>query len=192
MHEYLRLTVSVGIAILTFMGTANADTVLNISPPSPTVAPGSTFTVDVDITGVTDLYGYQFDLSFNPSVLAAVSSSEGSFLSSGGATFFIPGTNDNVGGTVSATANTLLTAISGVNGSGTLAIFTFTALKAGTSAISIQNETLLDSNLNVISDTTSGGTVTVSVAPVPLPASLWVLVSGLGGLAVLARKRIAA
>jgi hypothetical protein len=164
------------------MGTANASTVLNISPPNQTVALGSTITVDVNVSGVADLYGYQFDLSFNPSVLAAISSTEGSFLTTGGATFFIPGTNDNVGGAVSGTADTLLTAISGVTGSGTLAMFTFTAIGSGASTISIQNVTLLDSGLNSITNTTMDGSITV--APVPLPASFLLLATGLAGLSL--------
>lgn len=183
MHKHLRvLGVALGAAILTVMGTANASTVLNISPPNQTVALGSTITVDVNVSGVADLYGYQFDLSFNPSVLAAISSTEGSFLTTGGATFFIPGTNDNVGGAVSGTADTLLTAISGVTGSGTLAMFTFTAIGSGASTISIQNVTLLDSGLNSITNTTMDGSITV--APVPLPASFLLLATGLAGLSL--------
>jgi len=146
---------------------ANAQAVLSVDPSGQSVTAGSDFTVDVDISNVTNLYGYQFDLTFNPSVLEAVSSSEGSFLSQGGATFFIPGTNDNVAGTVFATADTLLTAINGVSGSGQLVAFTFDALEAGTSSMSIVNETLLDSNLNVISDTATGGSVTVGSGSVP-------------------------
>jgi len=163
---------------------------ISVDPTTQTTSTGTVVTVDVDIANVSNLYGYQFDLTFNPSILRAVSSTEGPFLSSGGSTFFIPGTNDNVGGTVSATDDTLLTAINGVSGSGELAAFTFDAIGAGTSAIGIQNETLLDSNLNVIADTTTGGSVTVTSGAAKAPEidpafamSSFALL--LGGLAVI-------
>jgi Cohesin domain len=163
---------------------------ISIDPTTQTTSTGTIVTVDVDITNVTNLYGYQFDLTFNPSILQAVSSTEGTFLPSGGATFFIPGTNDNVGGTVAATADTLLTAINGVSGAGELAVFTFDAVGAGTSAIGIQNETLLDSNLNVIPDITTGGSVTVTSGAVSAPeidlaSALGAVTLLLGGAAVL-------
>jgi hypothetical protein len=187
-RNYLSLATAASLTLLTALGTAaNASTVLSISPSAQIVGSGSTFTVDVNISGVTDLYGYQFDLSFKPNVLSAVSSSEGSFLTEGGATFFVPGTNDNVGGVVSGTADTLIGAIPGVTGSGTLAMLTFRAIGTGTSALSIQNETLLDSNLNLISDTTTGGAVTVTA--VPLPPSFALLVSGLAALLLTRLKR---
>jgi hypothetical protein len=152
-----------------FVASANAQAVLSIDPTTQTTSTGTVITVDVDVANVTDLYGYQFDLTFNPNVLQAVSSSEGSFLSSGGSTFFINGSNDNVGGTVSATANTLISAESGVGGSGQLAVFTFDAIGNGTSALAIQNELLLDSNINILSDTTTGASVTVASAMVQAP-----------------------
>src|SRR5271157_4900574 len=80
----------------------------NLSVASPgTVSQGSTFTVDVNISGVTDLFDYQLDLTFNPSIVSATGVSEGSFLSSGGPTFFLPGTIDNVGGPITLNADTL-------------------------------------------------------------------------------------
>lgn len=106
--------------MLTLIATvvANVQAVLSVEPSSQSVASGSVFTVDVDISNVSNLYGYQFDLTFNPSVLASVSSSEGSFLATGGnATFFIPGTDDNVVGNVFATADTILSAVPGASGS---------------------------------------------------------------------------
>lgn len=170
---------------------------LSVDPTTQTTTSGSVVTVDVSISNVSDLYGYQFDLTFNPSVLRAVSSSEGSFLPSGGSTFFISGTNDNVGGTVSANADTLLTAINGVSGMGELAVFTFDAIGTGTSALGLRNETLLDSGLNVISDTITTGSVTVSsgtfAAPEIDPAiatSAFALL--LGVLAVLRASRASA
>jgi general secretion pathway protein D len=182
------------LALGAFAGLASARAVLSIDPATQTVSTGSTVTVDVDITNVTDLYAYQFDLTFNPNVLYAVSVSEGPFLATGGSTFFIPGTNDNVGGTVSATADTLLTAIHGVSGSGELAAFTFDAIGSGSSALNIQNETLLDSNINVISDTTSAGSVTVRSSTARAPeidaaSTMSALTLLLGGLLVLRGKR---
>ena len=104
----------------------------------------STFSLDIAVTGVSDLYAFQFDLGFDPTILAVTSETKGSFLPSGGATVFIPGTIDNVGGAVSNTADTLLTAIAGVSGSGTLAVIDFQVLGPGTSAINLFNAQLLE------------------------------------------------
>jgi hypothetical protein len=174
---------------------ANAQATLSIDPTSQSTSTGTVVTVDVDIANVTNLYGYQFDLTFNPSVLSAVSSSEGSFLTTGGnSTFFIPGTNDNVDGVVLATADTILSAVPGVNGSGELAVFTFDAIGKGTSALGFANVMLLDSSFNSISNTTTGATVTVGsgTAKVPEidPASTASALSLLlGGLLVLRDRR---
>jgi hypothetical protein len=172
MAKHWRLSLAFGVTTLSVWGSpvsAQSAATLSVDPIAQTAPTGTVVTVDVDIANVANLYGYQFDLTFNPSVLQAVSTTEGSFLSSGGSTFFIPGTNDNVGGTVAATADSLETAISGVSGSGALAVFTFNAIGSGTSAIGIQNEILLDSNLNVIADTTTGGSVTVTSAATKAP-----------------------
>jgi adhesin HecA-like repeat protein len=159
-----------GVAALGgYAAMAVAQATLGIDPTAQIITAGSVVTVDVDIANVRNLYGYQFDLSFNPTVLEAVSSSEGSFLSSGGTTFFISGTNDNRGGTVAATADTLLTAVNGVSGSGELAVFTFDAIGKGISTVAIQNETLLDSNLHVIAGTATGGSITVTSGAAPAP-----------------------
>ena len=169
MRNQFLLAVSLLAGAAGFAEAAGAQAVLSIDPTTRTTSTGSVVTVDVNVSNVSDLYGYQFDLTFNPSILQAVSSSEGPFLATGGSTFFINGLNDNLGGTVSATADTLLSAVNGVSGSGALAVFTFNAIGNGTSAIGIQNETLLDSNFNILSDTTTGGSVTVGSGVVAAP-----------------------
>ena len=194
MRSYLRfaiLSFSVGV----LGSAAHAQAVLSIDPTTQTTSTGTVVTVDVGIANVSDLYAYQFDLTFNPGVLQAVSSSEGSFLAGGGSTFFINGSNDNVGGTVSATADTLLSAVNGVNGSGELAVFTFDAIGNGSSALSIQNELLLDSNFNILGDTTTSGSVTVGSGVVTAPemdpnSGIAALTLLLGGLAVTRGRRM--
>jgi hypothetical protein len=190
MRNHLLLAAAVLAASTGFVAKANAQAVLSVDPTTQTTSTGTVITVDVNVANVTDLYGYQFDLTFNPNILQAVSSSEGSFLSSGGSTFFINGNNDNVGGTVSATADTLLSAVNGVGGSGQLAVFTFNAVGNGTSTLAIQNETLLDSAFNILSDMTTGGLVTVASATVQAPeidpgSAVSALTLLIGGLTVL-------
>jgi adhesin HecA-like repeat protein len=145
---------------------ATASAILTVTAPAA-VSTGQSFEVDVDVSGVTDLYAFQVDLGFDPNILSATTIQEGSFLAGGGATFFVPGTIDNGSGLISATANTLLTAISGVSGSGTLIAFGFTAAGSGISPIAISNPILLDSHFNNNDATLANASVPVSSVPEP-------------------------
>ena len=164
---------------------ARADSVVSIQPSVSIPGVGETFDVLVEISSVSDLYAFQFDISFDPAILSAIDVTEGSFLPGGGFTFFIPGSIDNIGGSISFTADILLTAVSGVSGSGTLADLQFQALTVGTSPVNLSNVILLDSNLSDIPYNTSNG----SVSPVPEPATMLLLGSGLLGLVGYGRIR---
>jgi len=190
MKKTLLLAMTALAAVLLFVPrNCFADSVLSVVGPA-TVSPGDTFVVDVNVTGTADLYAFQLDLAFDPTVLEATGVSEGAFLPGGGTTFFLPGSIDNTGGTVSFNSDTLLSAISGVSGDGTLLVFDFTALGSGTSPLTIENEILLDSGLNFISDTTEGGSVTVQGQTggggggtnVPEPSSLLLLALGVAAV----------
>jgi hypothetical protein len=144
---------------------------------------GNSISLNVIISSVRDLYAFQFDLSFDPGTVSAVSITEGSFLTGGGATVFLPGTIDNIGGTIASTADSLIGAIPGVNGSGTLAILTLTGLALGTSSIDFSNVILLDSSLNSIAASSQSGSVTVTSTGVPEPKTLVLLIAGMSLLA---------
>jgi hypothetical protein len=165
---------------------AKADAIFSVSAPG-TVTVGEAFVVDVNISNVADLYAFQFDLGFNASVFSATFAGEGALLPAAGATFFIPGAIDNAGGSILSTADTLLSAVPGANGGGTLAVFDFTAIGSGTSPITLSNVLLLDSKLNSLSASVRDGSVAVS--PVPEPSSLLLFLAGLAGLFAVASSR---
>src|SRR5271157_1101426 len=170
--------------------SAFAGSILSVDPLSSSVSLGSNFTLDINIANVTDLYAFQFDIGFGPSVLQAMGVLEGPFLATGGCncTSFFPGFIDNGAGNVTFIANTLLGPGPGVNGSGTLAILQFLASGAGTSTIDISNFILLDSNLNEIDATTESGTVTVT-SPIPEPSGILMVGFGVVWMAgALSRK----
>jgi len=150
-------------------GMASADSVsLNVSSAA-SVPQGNNFTVDVNISGVTDLYDFQFDLSFDPTILQVTNIAEGAFLPGAGATFFLPGFIDNSSGTITFNADTLEAAIPGANGAGTLIEFSFDASSVGTSFLNLDNIILQDSQGNLISSSTTNGSVTVTSVTVPTP-----------------------
>jgi hypothetical protein len=165
-----------------------ADAVVTAGSANVTI--GEIFNVPVDISQVSDLYAFQFDLSYDPTILELLNVSEGSFLASAGTTFFIQPTVDNTSGTATATADSLIGAIPGADGNGDLAIFSFEAIAAGTSTIGLSNVTLLDSSLNPIPFTTTDGQVvsvsTVSTVPEPNCVPIVGLLIALAGL--LSRK----
>jgi len=171
--------------------TAHADGAsvnLHASPDPATV--GSTVTLSVDLSAISDLYAWQFTLNFDPSLLQASSVSEGAFLGSAGATYFAPGTIDNSAGTISFNADTLLTAVAGANGSGTLLTVSFSAIGSGTSALSFADTLALDSQLNDIAVQWNGRSLAVvSAVPEPVPALM--LAAGLLLVGARLRRRSA-
>jgi hypothetical protein len=154
-----------------------ADAIVSVFPSASTVNPGDTVIAYINVTGVVDLYGFQFDLNFNPAIIAAGSVSEGPFLGLGGFTFFIAGNIDNVGGSITNTADTLLGPVPGVNGDGTLATAQFTAIAAGQISLGVSNVLLVDSQGNPIST-------------VPEPATLALAVVGAAWLIFVARRKM--
>ena len=150
---------------------------LSLEPPSETVQPHQGFSLEVRVADIPELFAFQFDLAFTPTIPAA-RVTEGPFLPRGGATVFIPGTINNTVGTITLTADSLIGAIPGVSGSGTVATVDFQALALGTSPITLSNVILLDASLAGISASTVDGTVNV----VPEPATVLLLTTGLIGL----------
>lgn len=177
------IAMALGLAL--HASVASALPILSIDPPSTVVGLGKTFSLDVAIRDVTDLFFFQFDLAFDPAILAATSISEGPFLPNGGATFFIPGTIDNAAGSINSTGDSLLGLTPGVTGSGTLASVRFDALAFGTSPLTLTNILLLDSAGSPIAFDTEAGAVSV----VPEPATLILLGSGLAGAALMRNRR---
>ncbi len=119
--------------------------ILSLTPSVPLVNVGETFTLNIEIADITNLYGFGFDLNYDASLVSVVPSGpfvedvvEGPFLPTGGATFFISGFNNGIG-TIVSTLDALLLNVSGVSGSGILASVLFKAEAAGASPFSLSN-----------------------------------------------------
>ena len=169
--------------------SALAAPVLSIEPSITLVQRFQTFELGVDISGVDDLYSYQLDIAFNPSLLQANAVTEGPFLPSGGPTLFTPFMIDNVGGTITFIGGLLLGMVPGVSGSGNLAMLSFTSgARYGTSPIIISQTLLNDSSGNPIvpADPVNG-----MVKVVPEPASVWLMGAAISAL-VLRYRRLSA
>ena len=105
----------------------------------PEIYIGDTFTLDLIARNVIDLAGWQFDITFDPTMLEAVEVNEGDFLKTeGGATFFQKGTIDNTTGKITKLSSARLNE-DGVSGTGTLLSVTFSAKAGGETRLSLDN-----------------------------------------------------
>jgi len=142
------------IICLIIPSVAIAETV-SIDPPeikSPEV--GQTLTLDVMIEGAKGLFGFEFDLSYNPEFLKFLSATEGDFLQSAGQTFavspIIYGEKPKDGGVGTIRMGVSQLGGAGVNGDGVLAKVEFEVIKeAGTPILlEFQNFSLFDAQAN--------------------------------------------
>lgn len=135
-------------------------TALVVEPQSVQGTTGQDFTVNVSISNVADLYGWQIELSWNSSLLNVTNVIEGPMLkSSGNSTFFSPVVN-NAAGNLSALCTRLLTFgsnVTGVSGHGTLMTVQFEVIGSGACDLNLYGTQLLDSNSRVISHTVQSG-----------------------------------
>jgi LysM repeat protein len=148
-----------------------------IDPSAREVTVGDTTTVDIRIDNVTNLFGAEVHLTFNPPGLLEVMDADAG---TGGVqiqpgTFLVPDfTAQNVADNA---AGTIDFAISqghddpAVSGSGVLATITFKGLGAGVSTLSFTNVILAAPGGVPIAAGTQGGSVTVVVEETPTPTA---------------------
>ena len=109
------------------------------STDTTSVRVGDRFTLRINAEKVTDLAGWQFNLTFNPDVLEVVEVNEGDFLKTdGGTTFFQKGTVDNAEGKISGLSAALISK-GGVTGTGALLSVVFSAKADGNSQLALHN-----------------------------------------------------
>jgi len=117
------------------IGLAFPETIVAVDPEINVAAPGESFDVNVTVTNVTDLYAFDINMTFNPSILNCTGVEEGAFLKQAGATWWFEPDIRNDKGYV-LFGNSLFPAPSaGANGNGTLATITFKVLAEGTSSL---------------------------------------------------------
>ena len=135
------------------------------STDTTSVRVGDTFTLRIDAEKVTDLAGWQFDLTFDPNVLEAVEVNEGDFLKKGGGTtFFQRGAIDNAGGEITGLSAALISK-GGVTGTGVLLSVTFSAKADGNSQLALHNFQFGSSTGAVIPAGVRDLTITVESKP---------------------------
>jgi len=117
------------------------------------------FTLALTAVGVTDLYGFAVDLTFDPAVVAFDSFEAGAFLDNPGGSVTTQ-VAENPAGTL-VIGQTRVGAFPGVSGDGTLLTLHFTTLVAGTSPFAPANASAFDSTGAALSTQFYGGTATV-------------------------------
>ena len=114
------------------------DDIFSLSTDVTPVRFGDAFTLRLSANDVTDLAGWQTDISFDPAVLEAVEVNEGDFLKAeGGGTFFLQGTIDNTAGEIAKLSSARFG--SGVSGTGMLLLVTFKAKAVGETRVTFSN-----------------------------------------------------
>ena len=115
------------------------------------VSVNESFIVNVSVQGV-NLTGAEFWLGFDENILGAVVVQEGSFLNGSGATLTLPSNlSDSIdNGTGFVWLGSALTGSSVASGGGLLAAITFRALSVGNSSLDLQNVTLVDEGIELI------------------------------------------
>lgn len=168
------------VLLLIAVASASSSATLQLAPSFHSVMIGEFIHINVNVSSITDLYAYQFDLAYSPTRLRAVSISEGSFLSTASPTVFVPGTINDTNGLIEFTANSLQGLVSGASGSGTLASMVFEAIEIGGTQMRVTNGIFIDSDLSLIELSDAYGIVNVRS---PEPA--YGVLLGLAGSAIL-------
>lgn len=122
-----------------------------------------TFTINITVTDVTNLYGWEIKLYFENWILNCTGASEGPFLKTAGSTFFnntIENNYNSTHGRVKAFC-TLLGEIPGVNGTGVLLSVAFKTFRLGITILDITESVLADINGNTMPHTAVDGAVEV-------------------------------
>jgi len=115
---------------------ASPAAVMAIDPAEVLDVPsGETFKVNITVTNVSNLYGWQVNVTFNPSILNVASTEEGPFLKQVNNTVVMKRTNNDGGFLLLSSTFTPPYPTEGATGSGLLATVTFSVVGQGASSL---------------------------------------------------------
>jgi hypothetical protein len=168
----LVILILIGSKNITAINTSSSTTTVYVDPQESIGMIGQNFTINIRISNVVDLYGWELKLGWNATILDSVEVSEGSFLKSGGSTFFTYKTNNTLGYMIIDC--TLLGQVPGVSGSGVLATIKFYVENVGECPLDLYDTILVNSAEQTIEHTAIDGyyyTSVHDVAVIDLKAS---------------------
>lgn len=128
---------------------------IGVDPLTSRAEVGRTFMINIEISDVIDLYGWEFKLRWNSTLLEALSITEGVFLKGGGNTFFVSKINNTVG--YMLVDCSLVGDVPGVSGNGILATAEFCVETRGECVLDLYNTKLVSSLEQPITHTTIDG-----------------------------------
>ena len=179
------LLVTIG-STMSVVADPQASATVFVEPPTiKDKAIGESVTVNINVSNINYLYGWQAGVTFNPDVLNCTGYYEGEFLERGAdpelGTIWCNQTPpwDNSEGIVYFHGCCLLGPVSGVSGSGQLGYLTFEVVGIGVSDLHLTDVILVDSNLErtqhevVDSFTVSWGEVDFSVETTSNLTGIW-------------------
>ncbi|MFQ6039454.1 MAG: cohesin domain-containing protein [Candidatus Poribacteria bacterium] len=139
---------------------------ISIKPDGQIIRSGDTFSMDITVEGVSQLSGYQFDLTFDSTILQAKNVAEGAFLKRDGAdTFWKEPVIDKDKGQISVASARITKG--GIDGAGALATVTFEATREGETVMALENLILSNPKGEALSVSTSGVMVIVQGRETP-------------------------
>lgn len=118
-------------------------TAISFEPSTISRNVGQDFSVNITVSNVADLYGWQLKLTWNATILEAVQAVESTFLKSGGTTFFASKINNTSGYAILDC--TLLGNVSGVSGKGTLSTIQLHVKRPGQCDLILSGTSMLNS-----------------------------------------------
>ena len=173
MRETIRFAARVLLAAGLLMALPGAGVALGtrafVQPPAQTLAVGAQTTVEIRIEQVSNLYGFDAQLSFDPAVLQVVDADPGKAnvqvavgdIFAGKNGFVVGNSANNTTGLISYSIS-LLGEPAGVSGNGSLFRVTFQAKAGGQSALTLTTLRLAAMGGASIPATISDGAVTVT------------------------------
>jgi general secretion pathway protein D len=132
----------------------------SLDPASVTARPGSTFAVNVFLSGAQNVYAVPLQISYDPKMLQMVNISNGGFLSQDGQAVALVHRDDDTTGTLQINTSRPPGA-GGVTGQGTVVTLTFQAKVAGQSTLTIAKGGARDPQMQLMPVAGAVATVTV-------------------------------
>ena len=172
---------------------------VSVSPLSQTVTAGDAVPLAINISGLgngTALSAFDLNINYDPALLGFQFASFGDPALGDQLDLQNFGLNDPLATAGTGTVNLIETdladlppdLLSNQAGNFTLATLTFTSLASGFTPVTLTINSLADQNAAPISALSGFGSVTIQASVVPLPASSYLLLSGLAGMGLFGRR----